>query len=437
MLVSFSVANFRSIKEKQTIYLNPASKYSASSAGQIGNTFSTKYKPINKLLTTGVIYGANASGKSNLIKAVYTLKALINDKALERGNKIEKYDPFSFNKETKDSPCEFEIDFIAKNKIRYVYYVSFDREKIISESLYFFNEGVEKIELLYSISQEERTIGENFEGEYEDSIKAFRQKPITFLKALVNEDNNEKYNPVHDYIANIKVANRAKAMGYTLKLWEKEKYNQEIKELIQKSDVGILDLNIKSLKLTKESIEQIPVEDKFKKKLLEKINDGEEITIGHDFKAVHKGGMLEFDQESEGTQSLFGLAGLILPVLKEGGVLFFDELDEGLHPDLLIYIVKLFHSKEVNIGNGQLIFACHNDILLNRIYDEKIEKKVSLFRRDQVWFTSKNEEDETELYSLVEFKDVRPRDNIVSRYRDNDFGARPALQDFYWSRYGK
>lgn len=132
------------------------------------------------------------------------------------------------------------------------------------------------------------------------------------------------------------------------------------------------------------------------------------------------------DQISEGTQSIFSLCSVILPILQEGGVLFFDELEKSLHPDALLQVVRMFHDPKINKGKGQIIFTAHNDILL--------EKEYNIFRRDQVWFAGKSEKSAaTEIYSLSEFPNpTKKRDNIVERYRNHAYGARPLLKDFNW-----
>ncbi len=118
------------------------------------------------------------------------------------------------------------------------------------------------------------------------------------------------------------------------------------------------------------------------------------------------------------------MASQIFPVLIDGGVLFFDELDSSLRPDILLEVIKMFHNPKINIGNGQIIFTIHNDILL--------DKEYKIFRRDQVWFASKDQQNQDSfLYSLAEFtsEKITSKSNIVNLYRDNCFGARPLIRN--------
>jgi AAA15 family ATPase/GTPase len=131
---------------------------------------------------------------------------------------------------------------------------------------------------------------------------------------------------------------------------------------------------------------------------------------------------------SLGTLNLFSISAPIFKILADGGVLFFDEIDRSFHPDILLEIVKMFHDKNINQGNGQVLFTAHNDILLDKIYDKRLDKKISLFRRDQIWFVSKDEKEQSsQFYSLDQFNGVRDNDNICTRYRNHEFGARPFI----------
>ena len=112
---------------------------------------------------------------------------------------------------------------------------------------------------------------------------------------------------------------------------------------------------------------------------------------------------------------------------RESNLVFFDELDKSLHPELLIYLVRLFNDKKINKGNGQLVFTAHNDILLDSSYN--------IFRDYQIYFMNKNSRQMSELYSLYEFSDILKnykKKNIAKLYRKGLFGARPVLEDFYW-----
>ena len=131
---------------------------------------------------------------------------------------------------------------------------------------------------------------------------------------------------------------------------------------------------------------------------------------------------------SFGTMNLFSISASIFKTLINGGVLFFDEIDRSFHPDILLEIVKMFHDKNINEGNGQVLFTAHNDILLDKIYDKKTDKKINLFRRDQIWFISKDDKEQSsQLYSLNQFNGIRNDDNICDRYRNHEFGARPFI----------
>ncbi len=442
MLISFSVANFRSIKEKQTIDMSVATKYHAKLVKENeqnkeqaktleNNFFATKNETAPTLLKTASIYGANASGKSNLIKAVDAFKYLALKTSSERGESIAQYEPFELDETNCSQPTEFEIDFIAAGK-RYVYGFGYDKKKIHWERLEFYQDS--KKTLIYEIKLnkknklEENFIAEHFKGKNESALNILKNtESKLFLPLNVNMDGNQFLNPVYDWIKQelFIEASHNNIDRTTEWIEQDEKNKKNVVDMLKKSDFGIVDVEIEKKDLPED---------------LKKILNDKDVPLGlrehllrQRFKTTFTtktGHSLKPSQISLGTQALFSFCGVIFPILEKGGVLFFDELDQRLHPDLLVHIVKMFHNPKANKGNGQIIFTAHNDILLER---DLLGKDCPLLRRDQIWFVNKNDKTQaTELYSLVAFPNVRPRDNITDRYRDYDFGARPSLKEFRW-----
>ena len=434
MLISFSATNFRSIKEKQTIDLTPASKYSSSkdSKNFANNLFNTGNKSAPELLKSSAIYGANASGKTNLIRAMHEFNAVafgVNDdedgifdgtKKRVRGASIP-YQPFILDKESRNKPTEFEIDFIADDKNRYVYEFSFDAKKIHHEKLRKFIKNKE--ELIYKISNKKTfkaEFGKGFEGDKNKTLDILQNTENNlFLPLNVNEDGNKFLNPIYDWIGEKLFIesglhdNFSRTISWILK---DKKNKEKLLNLLKEIDVGIEDLEISFIeRKIPQSIEQdLQIPEEVKKRL-------RKFPIVKFISKIAKT-PLQRNQISDGTRSMFGSASVIFPILESGGVLFFDELDNKLHPEILIKLVRMFHDPKINKGNGQIVFTLHNDILL--------EKDYEIFRRDQVWFASRDyKTGASQYYSLVEFPDVKPRDNIVDRYRDYAFGARPILKN--------
>ena len=129
---------------------------------------------------------------------------------------------------------------------------------------------------------------------------------------------------------------------------------------------------------------------------------------------------MDFDDESDGTQKFFSFAGPWLDTLKKGYVLVIDELHDSLHPNMVKYLVDLFHNKETNPNNAQLIFTTHETSILNQ----------DVFRRDQIWFCEKDDEQATSLYPLTDFSPRKDRENIELGYLSGRYGALPFIRNF-------
>ena len=196
------------------------------------------------------------------------------------------------------------------------------------------------------------------------------------------------------------------------------------------ADLGIQDIKVREIKTTAELPADMPHD--LKELLAEKMSNGGNF-IFEDSMTVHKKydrdglsvGMEEFsleDDESSGTQKYFALAGPILETLTSGDALFVDELESKLHPNLVAEILRLFHSKETNPNNAQLIFNTHDTNLLSS----------RMLRRDQIWFVEKDRYGASSLYSLADFKtdQVRKGDNFEKNYMEGRYGAIPNLNDF-------
>jgi len=422
MLISFSVENFRSFAKKQTLYMVTASKYFSEKEQKENNfksnVISTNNKKYPELLKTACIYGANASGKTKFIDAFFVFVNFFKNKLKEVGELNDFYEPFAFNNKYFNEPTHFEIKFLLDNNI-YEYSLSFDKQKIIDEIL------IKNNKIIYNIKKEEFD-KEFFKGSEKNTLNKIKNKNYInpFLKEFVNSGDSNILNNIESYFREkLHAANTKFYFVKTTEMFNNENYKEDILNFVKKSD---------------KTINNIKIED-------EEIKDGRKVSINNvifkdgkaferSIKGIHKNNtILSWDLESLGTKAIFGISGAFIDVLKNGGTIFFDELDSSLHPDLLVYLIQLFHNEEINIGNGQLIFTAHNDILLDKVFDERKMENINLFRRDQVYFTQKNDEEETELYPLACFKNVRTRDTIVKSYRNGLFGARPVLEEPYWS----
>ena len=430
MLISFSVSNFRSIKGKQTVEFSANEKYHSKGQPHLkNNIFVTKNKQVPNLLKSIALYGSNATGKSNLVKSWYCFGMMLLNKKLKRGENIQRYDPFILEKKFQ-KPAIFEIDFIASNSTRYLYEFAFDSSQIHYEKLSSYKDGVDiSPKLIYEIGFKKNKLyhdfKDSFEGNKDKALDLFENTQNNlFLPLNINEDGNKFLNPIYDWIQNYaEVIFEHKDQYFETMKWigKDKKHKEKVVKLLQKFDLNIADIEIEfeEIKLPRDIEEDPDFNEEMKKNMRKKpvvtfINPN--------------GTRLKVNKMSLGTLNLFAISAPIFKTLIDGGALFFDEIDRSFHPDILLEIVKMFHDKNINQGNGQVLFTAHNDILLDKIYDKKLDEKISLFRRDQIWFVSKDEKEQSsQFYSLDQFNGVRDNDNISTRYRNHEFGARPFI----------
>lgn len=427
MLISFSVANFRSIKDKQTINFQASSKYSGDSRQFQNNIFKTNNLQIPELVRACALYGANASGKSNFIKAFYECGSMVLADKNNRGEKIFT-DSFLLDKKTQELPTSFSIDFIAQNKVRYIYSFSFNSTRIIHEKLEYFDN---KENSLPKLSYEINFVKNDYN--FSDSSKNFEPVKNTFkntennllLNLLVNEAGNKEFNPVYDWFkVNLEVMfEHDDFRNESFKLLKNNNtLKKSVLDLVKKFDLSIVDIefeeyvNEELLKIIEEKHQNLANDIKNKK------IPNPAIRLRPKFVHKYQNKKINFkeSQVSCGTRNLIYLLPQVFLALSSGGVLIFDEIDRSLHPDILVEVIKIFHNPEFNKTNAQILFTVHNDILL--------EKKYKLLRRDQVWFASKDDNDQsTQIYSLADFNNIRNDHNIVKHYRNHDYGARPFI----------
>lgn len=393
MLLEFTVGNFLSFKDKKTFSLEAGGIKTVLPDNVVQNG---KYK----VLHSAAIYGANSSGKSNFVKA---LDFLVNTvKNSSKLNSIDKLGakPFLLNTETENQPCYFEILF-SEGESRYRYGFELDNDKIHSEWL-FILEANSKKEIPYFVRELEG-IGVADVFEEAKGLESKTRDNGLFIP-LVDQFNSKVANTVMYNVSRIEVLSgidHKNAITVTEFL-----YNYDEDRLMIESFISKLNLGFDSFEL----------------------KDDANLTFGKKIKTIHKKynkkgefvSTFEFDlnkQESSGTNKLFDLSGHIVFALMHGNVLIIDELDSKLHPILTQEIIKLFNSPETNPNSAQLIFTTHDTNLLG----------ANLFRRDQIWFTEKNEFEATDLYSLLEFKDIDGK----SVRNDRSFEA-----DYIRGRYG-
>jgi AAA15 family ATPase/GTPase len=362
------------------------------------------------LLKSAAIYGANASGKSNLILALYFMQSfVINSSKLQITDKID-LEKFRLSSETEDKPSFFKIVFYLDNKT-YEYSFEVTQERVISEGL----SCTPKTRKTNIFSREKDKIKYSKSLMKGKDVKDLTKKNTLFL-SIAAQFNDPLAGKILLWFSRLKIISgsqlenlRQLSIDY---LSREQNLKNEIVFLIKKLDLSIKDMSIE--------VGRKPL-DNFHKDIPDTVYNSIE-TYHEKYDLEGKVIGLESFQlnkhESRGTQKLFALLAPILSVLKASEVLIIDELDSLLHPLMAIAIIGLFNSQQTNPKNAQLIFATHDVNLLSN----------QLFRRDQIWFTEKNRQEATDLYSLVEF-DIDNNASFEQDYIQGRYGAIPFIGD--------
>ena len=399
MIVNFSIQNFGSIKGKQTL------SFEADTSEHLEDTY-VVHTAGKRLLKLALIYGANASGKTTVLKALDFLRDLVvNPK--EKKTDILDFSPYLFDANTPEQPTELTIEFVYEGDC-YHYEVAFMRQAVISEALYIdifekifvYSRTTDIEEQLTKISFGDRiTLDKNSQQVLELNTLWNNTVLGGFLKTNVNL---ETFKQVVDWFRNYLkpiIAPQTELGRYvTDKIDEKKIAKEEVLEILKKADFNISDIIIER---RKDSIWEI-----------DSINLFSEHTVNN---ISYK---LPMEQESEGTKRFYGFAGLLALLIKSPTVFPIDELESSLHPDLYTHFLLSFLQ---NAKQSQLIATTHNrELLADR----------DIFRDDVIWFTDKSKDCATELYSLADF-DTSTIKNILNAYKIGKFSGVPRLSDTF------
>lgn len=405
MLIRFSFKNFKSFKDENCLDMEATSlKEHEYNVAKIDN---------GEYLKVSAIYGANASGKTNVLQAFdYMKKRILVSDDSKKNSPIDEENIYSFM--INNDPIALEVEILAKNNKIYKYGFELVKDNIISEWLY-----EKRVNKFYSIFERENNNIKMMKDNKLSKLANIDERTL-FLNIYSKIDkDNEDFNNVYDWFVNstyLDLGNpnfeRLINNRVSLKILSDENYKKELLKFIKTFDSGI-----EGIKTTPDSIEAV------------KSNNG---II--DIEIIHKGEnrelkALPFYLESNGTRKMFHLFDFFMDALKNGMVLFIDELDAKLHPLLTRYIINLFHNSETNKGNGQLIYSTHDTVNLNK----------ETFRRDEIWFAEKDKDGISEIYALSDYileddknvgKKVRNDATYNKDYLTGRYGAIPVLEEF-------
>lgn len=418
MLIDFTVENYRSIGAPVTLSMERIKKLREKELDS-KNLIQPENESGPELLKTAVIYGANACGKSNILRALGFMKELVQESAKnsQKGDPIN-FSPFAFDPTLKVAPGSFEIQFILDGS-HYRYGFEVDAKNIHAEWL--FREGKE----LFTRELQQISCSEDFE-EGIGFEKNTRDNAL-FLSVCAQLNGKYSVHIIDDFFQKLQVmSNRGiSASSFTAKLLEQDAIKPYVLKILREADIGISDVQQATTPM-EDVLETMPA--KMRSVLLESIKEQEapiEELMLREINVLHGSpdNILPLEEESDGTQKLFHLIGPVLDSIRSGNILIIDEFNDKLHPILARKIVKMFNSSQNN--SAQLIAATHDTNLLDK----------SLFRRDQIWFIEKNRDHQTDLYSLAEYRTkdgspVRQDEKYSKKYLEGRYGAIPYLGSF-------
>ena len=405
MLIRFNFKNFKSFKDENCLDMEATSlKEHEYNVAKINN---------EEILKVSAIYGANASGKTNVLQAFSYMKdkILVSDDS-KVNSPIDEENIYSFM--INDKPISLEVEILAKNNKIYKYGFDILKDKIIAEWLY-----EKRVNKFYKIFERNNNNVQLINVKNKLFDLANIDDRSLFLKSFRAIDkSNEDFNNVYEWFMNSNYLNlgdpkfeNALNKRISLRIVEDKKYKDELLAFIKTFDETIDSINV-----SPNSLEEIKNTNGFIK-----------VELVHNYEKGKRA--LPLSLESNGTMKMFHLFDFFMEALKNGMVLFVDELDAKLHPLLTRYIINLFHNSEKNTGNGQLIYSTHDTVNLNK----------ETFRRDEIWFTEKNKNGVSELYSLSDYiiedengntKKVRNDATYNKDYLTGRYGAIPVLQEF-------
>lgn len=397
MLIQFSVENYRSFKEKAVFSMLASKDVEHPEAVA---DFGKK----DRYLKSCTVYGANASGKSNLLNAFWFMVGYVLTSHEKQLNLPTGRIPFKFDKTTLEQPSSFEVIF-THNQVKYAYGFSVTDTEVTEEYLYHYPHGRKAL-----IFERAKTTNYRFTTDADlQSALRDRNSPNKLYLSTAANWNYEKVIPVFNWFSSCLFLNQntyGKAYGANAESLQDDEYRRKIADLLRAADFGICGLHYREGNVS------------FSGALAGVYDNIEAVHQVTDSNGVMQSYVLNMIEESNGTNAYLDLIGLVYKTLEAGGIFVADEIDAHLHPLLTEQIVALFHSEKSNPKNAQLVFTTHNTNLLD----------LDILRRDQIWFTEKDEKTSaSELYSLDDYS-IRKDAKIEKNYLLGRFGAIPVFR---------
>ena len=380
-----------------------------------------------RVLPVAGAFGANGSGKSNLLKVMADMRRLVlsSFRSGVPGGGIPRL-PFRLDEQSPHLPSRYEVDIVL-NGIRHEYGFELDNEQVRQEWAHHYPRG--KAALLFHRQGEAFRLGASERSASRAVLKLLRPNALFLSTAAAT--GHPALTPLYQWFKqNLRLAeadSRLTRQVLTAEMLDDGPRRDAVLQLLRAADLGITGVR-----------KQAPdpaMQEKIRRVVhilmeAEDESDHDPVPDPADFREltginlVHRGSTTEIEldnvDESLGTLVWFGLVGPVIESLTTGAVLLADELDASLHPDLVAQLVQLYQNPNTNPRHAQLLFNSHDTSLLSGAVGER------LLGRDQVWFTQKLNDGRTELYQLIDFQ-PRKQEAIGRRYLDGWYGAKPIV----------
>jgi hypothetical protein len=425
MLVEFRVENHRSVRDEQVLTMEE---------GRVGGADDARPRSIaghsTRLLPVAALYGANASGKSNVLAGLAFMRhAVVRSHRMWPPEGGIPRDPFAWGPKASE-PSLYEVTLLI-NGVRYQYGFVANDERFLEEWLYAWPQGRKQI--WFEREGEAFKFGEHLQGGVRVVEQVTRPNAL-FLSAAV-QHRVEQLKPLYARFRSLQLINVSssrdlRAATELSELWLSRFINnssadlpgqltlleeipearsaevEAFRELLRAADVGIVDVKL----IKEEDDEHSPLRSRRPRRF--------RVLVKH--QSASEEAWLPLEEESKGTLTLFNLAPAVLSVLWTGGILVVDELEASLHPLLGLHIVRQFNDPARNPRNAQLLFTTHDTNLLGTTLGEPA------LRRDQIWLTEKDKEGASRIYPLTDYK-PRKEENLERGYLQGRYGAIPFL----------
>lgn len=413
MLLEFRVRNYRSIRDEVVV------SFVASKDKKLAETHlaSTGITSLPNVLRSAVVYGPNASGKSTLLQSLFYMRAVVAESAtIMQPGQTFNIQPFRLDSDYAKQPSEFEITFLLDG-VRHQYGFTLTPERIVDEWLLVYRTS--KPQQWFSRSYDEKS--QSYDYEFSTHLTGPRKlwqettRPNALFLSTAAQLNSELLGPIFRWLVEQPVyfaAGLSPLPDLTTQLLQTEVGKRAVRDFLASADISISDVVSVSRPAFHQQIMFAPDGPKFSRE------EREMLMPQFVHKTEHGSATFELHEESQGTQRLYALIAPVLDVLKNGRVLIVDELDSSLHPLLVRRLVRMFHTPELNPLGAQLLFTTHDTSLLDR----------TLFRRDQIWFTEKDQDQATRLYPLSDFS-PRETEAWEKGYLIGRYGAVPFFDE--------